>query len=108
MGIDTHGQDVTKAAYKAIRDAIGKNAIPSSAHIPGGPDGMRIHVKLGVPKQYQDRIDIEAVLEAIPYGKKTAEVVDGGLVTRSGILLDRFEDKNDDMIMVCAAVEVGF
>ncbi|KAA8494290.1 hypothetical protein FVE85_4265 [Porphyridium purpureum] len=110
-GMDTHGQDATKAAVRAVKDAIGFNSIPSARSvIPGGPEAMRVHVRLGVPEKYLADIDADLVLSTLPYGVKTLEVVPGGLVTRSGIALEAVGDRDgcDDMIMVCAAVEVGY
>ena len=41
MGADQHGQDATKAAVRACRNAIEFNSIPSIRQIvPGGYDNM--------------------------------------------------------------------
>ena len=39
---------------------------------------MRVNVKLAVPCD-KEKLDIEAVKEALPYGKVTVEVMDGGM-----------------------------
>ena len=65
MGIDQHGQDATKAAVRAVRNAIERNSIPCiTAVVPGGSyDAVKVHVKLGVP--FPDkRIDAEAIQKA--------------------------------------------
>mmetsp|Transcript_17592 Transcript_17592/g.38177 ORF Transcript_17592/g.38177 Transcript_17592/m.38177 type:complete len:204 (-) Transcript_17592:1540-2151(-) len=111
MGTDTHGQDVTRAAFRAVKNAISYNSIPSSSWIiPGGVTNMRVHVKLGVPAQYESHLRADDVLEALPYGRKSVEVVAGGLTARSGIALPEQGDAadNDDMIIVVASVEVGW
>mmetsp|Transcript_5015 Transcript_5015/g.8728 ORF Transcript_5015/g.8728 Transcript_5015/m.8728 type:complete len:177 (-) Transcript_5015:452-982(-) len=110
-GTDTHGQDPTKASYRAIKNAISSNSIPSSSWlIPGGPSHMRVHVKLGVPEKYESILRPLEALEALPYGIKSVQVVHGGLISRSGIALTEQGDSNDndDMIVVVAAVEVGY
>jgi len=55
VGVDQHGERniygyATKAAIRAVRNAIEFNSIPGVIqHIPGGRKEMLIHVKLGVP-----------------------------------------------------------
>lgn len=52
FGVDQHGDrtDATKAAIRAVRNAIEFNSIPGVIeHIPGGRKEMLIHVKLGIP-----------------------------------------------------------
>ena len=65
MGIDQHGQDATKAAVRAVRNAIERNSIPCiKSVVPGGSyDAVKVHVKLGVPFPDQ-RIDAAAIEKA--------------------------------------------
>ena len=50
FGSDQHGQNATKAATRACRNAIEFNSIPSIKRIvPGGYNGLRLHVKVGTP-----------------------------------------------------------
>ena len=70
MGIDQHGQDATKAAVRAVRNAIERNSIPCiKAVVPGGSyDAVKVHVKLGVP--FPDkRIDVEAIQKVRHVGR---------------------------------------
>ena len=78
MGIDVHGQNVTKASLRAIQDR------------------MEVNVKLAIPRD-QDQLDENEVKEAIPYGTVSVEVVEGGMATTSGIILEDKEDSNDLM-----------
>ena len=49
-GADQHGQNVTKAAARACRNAIEFNSIPSvSRLVPGGYENLLLHIKIGVP-----------------------------------------------------------
>ena len=50
FGNDSHGQNATKAAVRACRNAIEFNSIPSiGALVPGGYDGMELRVQIAVP-----------------------------------------------------------
>lgn len=109
VGIDTHGQDITKAARRAVQDAIHSNSMPGiKDYLPGKTlDGMKVNIVLAVPAD-ESSLDFEAVKGEIPYGEVTIEVVDGGLATSSGIILLDQDDKSDLMYIVNAAVQVGY
>ncbi|XP_071707648.1 uncharacterized protein [Rutidosis leptorrhynchoides] len=112
VGYDQHGQDVTKAAMKACRDAISSNSIPAfrRGSIPGiSFDQMKLQIKLGVPQPLQATLDIEKVKSVFPYGKiEYVEVVDGGLICSSGVHVEEMGDKDDNCYIVNAAVYVGY
>ncbi|GMJ14713.1 hypothetical protein like AT1G29040 [Hibiscus trionum] len=112
VGYDQHGQDVTSAAMRACRDAISSNSIPAfrRGSIPGVSfEQMKLLIKLGVPHSLQQSLDIERVKSVFPYGKiLNVEVVDGGLICSSGVLVEEMGDKNDDCYIVNAAVYVGY
>src|SRR6267378_3199490 len=75
MGTDIRGADYTKAAVRALRDALWHNGL-SIADAVGLPvDSMQVEVTIGVPRP--DRVDTEAVLAVLPHG--TGTVVEGGL-----------------------------
>lgn len=77
MGTDIRGGDHTKAAVRALRDALWHNSL-SIADAFGQPvDSMVVEVKIGVPKP--EAVDREAVLAILPHGGGTVEVVEGGL-----------------------------
>lgn len=109
MGTDVHGQNITKAAVRAIKNAIHTNSMPGIRDIlpEKSLDNMKINVKLAVPCD-RDKLDHEEIKKAIPYGTVTIEVMDGGMLTTSGIYLEDKEDKNDMMYIVNASVEVGY
>eukprot|EP00850_Spirogloea_muscicola_P013771 SM000095S24985 [mRNA] locus=s95:212748:213951:- [translate_table: standard] len=112
MGASQRRQDVTKAAVRACRDAISANSIPAfrTGAVPGvGWQQMKLRVRLGVPAPLHAALDVEAVKAVFPYGEIVdVEVVDGGLVTPSGVALEAMGDKNDDCYVVNAAVYVGY
>ena len=77
MGTDIRGADYTKAAVRALRDALWHNSL-SVADAVGLPvDAMQVEVTIGVPQP--DRVDKEAVLAVLPHGTGTVRVVEGGL-----------------------------
>jgi uncharacterized protein (TIGR02058 family) len=77
MGTDIRGADYTKAAVRALRDALWHNGL-SIADAVGLPvDAMRVEVTIGVPRP--DRVNEQAVLAALPHGTGTVRVVEGGL-----------------------------
>lgn len=108
-GIDVHGQDITKAATRAVQDAIHYNSMPGiERSLPDQRlENMRVNVKLALPLDH-DKLDVQAVKAMIPYGEVTVEVINGGMATSSGIFLKDKADKNDLMYIVNAAVEVGY
>ncbi|XP_068662957.1 uncharacterized protein [Aristolochia californica] len=111
VGYDQHGQDITAAAMRACRNAITANSIPAfRGAIPGvNSDHMKLQIKLGVPRSTQKDLDIERVKSVFPYGKIiNVEVVDGGLICSSGVVLESMGDSNDDCYVVNAAVYVGY
>ena len=98
MGIDLHGQDVTKAAVRAVRDAIGHNSLPGMRTVVGGDIArMQVHVRLAVPAD-ADKLDHETVKAALPYGEVTIEVVPGGMIAPGG---------REPIYVVNACIEVG-
>ena len=77
MGTDIRGADYTKAAVKALRDALWHNSL-SIADAVGLPvDSMQVEVRSGVP--HPEKVDKEAVLAVLPHGTGTVTVVEGGL-----------------------------
>lgn len=109
FGNDSHGQSATKAAVRACRNSIEFNSIPSvSRLVPNGYDGLKLDVLLAVPPKYRDSLDLSKVEEVFPYGSIRFQIQDGGMIAPSGIAIDSLGDKNDDMVVVCAAVTVGY
>ena len=109
MGADQHGQNATKAAVRACRNAIEFNSIPCiNEMVPGGYDALRLHIQIGAPKGSD--IDLDAVRAAFPYGNivDPIDVCEGGLLAKSGIAIPEMGDKNDDVVICVASVTVGY
>ncbi|USG68423.1 Lin0512 family protein [Brevibacillus ruminantium] len=109
MGIDLHGQNVTKAAVRAVHNAIHHNSMPGLRSVLPNQDihQMKVNVRLAVPAD-KDKLELDVVRAELPYGTVTFEVIDGGMLTSSGVVLSDKEDKNDLAYVVIASVEVGY
>lgn len=94
---------------RACRNAIEFNSIPSIGKlVPGGYEGLKLDVLLAVPPKYQSELDTDEVKKVFPYGEVRIKVQDGGMIAPSGIAIDKLGDRNDDMVVVCASVTVGY
>jgi uncharacterized protein (TIGR02058 family) len=69
---------------------------------------MKLDVILAVPKKYQEGLDLDACAAVFPYGNVKFTIQDGGMVAPSGVAIERLGDKNDDMVVVCCSVSVGY
>ena len=77
MGTDIRGADPTKAAVRALRDAIWHNSLGIAEALGLPVDSMRVEVTIGVPRP--EAVDRDAVLAVLPHGSGTVRVVEGGL-----------------------------
>ena len=70
MGVDVHGRDATKAAKRAVSDAIRHS---SSVRPPVRQDAqdMFVDVTIGVPNP--EGVDTAAVAKELPYGTVTVK-----------------------------------
>jgi uncharacterized protein (TIGR02058 family) len=109
MGIDLHGQSVTKAAVRAVQNAIHHNSMPGIRSVLPDNDinSMKVNVRLAIPTD-KESLELDVVKAELPYGQVSFEVVDGGMLTSSGVVLEDKEDKNDLAYVVIASVEVGY
>ena len=94
MGVDVHGVDSTKAARRAVSDAIRHSSLPLLNEIRQRSGTMLVHVTIGVPDPAA--VDIEAVKAELPHGEVTVEAVPGGLRV-----------PNSDTLIACAAITVS-
>jgi uncharacterized protein (TIGR02058 family) len=77
MGTDIRGGDSTKAACRALRDALWHNTLAITAALGKPLDAMIVDVHIGVPRP--ETVDKAQVLAVLPYGRGTVTVVEGGL-----------------------------
>src|SRR5882724_5325959 len=96
-GNDLHGGDYTKAAVRAVEDAIHHSSLTFIRTLKVDPRAMQVEVTIGV--QRPDKVDAAAVKAALPHGQVTVNVVKGGLDVPD-------EEAGDIAIIASAAVEV--
>jgi len=77
MGNDLHGQDYTKAAARAIEDAIRHSTLPIFDSVGLSHTDMRVQVTIGV--QDPDQVDPQALVAKLPRGRASVHVTKGGL-----------------------------
>jgi uncharacterized protein (TIGR02058 family) len=94
MGVDVHGLDGTKAACRAVSDAIRHSSLPLFADARARGGRMLVAVTVGVPDPAS--VDVERVRRELPHGEVTVTAVAGGL---------RVPDS--DALIACASVTVS-
>ena len=77
MGTDIRGGDPTKAACRALRDALWHNSLSIATALGHPLEAMIVDVHIGVPRP--ELVDKTQVLAVLPYGKGTVTVIEGGL-----------------------------
>ena len=77
MGTDLRGSDYTKAAVRALKDALWHNSLTIAPALGKAPGQMHVKVLIGVPRP--ELVDKAAVAAVLPYGTSSVEVVEGGL-----------------------------
>lgn len=95
-GNDMYGQNYTKAAIRAVEDAIRHSSIPLFKGIGLSHDEMRVQVTIGA--QDPDAVDCEAVAAHLPRGRAEVTAVKGGLDVINA-------DAGTHIVIATAAVE---
>lgn len=96
MGNDLYGMDYTKAAARAIEDAIRHSSIPMFEALDLSHDTMRVQVTVGV--QEPEQVDVAALAETLPRGRAEVCAVQGGLNVENG-------ETGTTIVIASAAVE---
>jgi uncharacterized protein (TIGR02058 family) len=92
-GNDLHGGDYTKAAVRAVQDAIHHSSLTLIRTLKLDSGKMQVEVTIGV--QQPDKVDAAAVKAALPHGEVTVKVVKGGL--------DVPDDETGDIAVIASA-----
>lgn len=77
MGTDLRGQDYTKAACRALKDALWHNSLSVCSALGYAPEDMQVKIDIAVAKPEQ--VDKAAVAAILPYGTAEVSVSKGGL-----------------------------
>ncbi|MCC7105165.1 MAG: Lin0512 family protein [Chloroflexi bacterium] len=107
-GVDLHGQNPTKAAIRAVRDAFAHVSLPGLRQVAGlaDPGEMTVDVILGVPPDAGE-VDLAPVAEQFPYGKIQITTQTGGLLAPGGgAYRPELGDRVDALLVVNAAIYV--
>ena len=76
-GNDLHGDDYTKAALRAVQDALHHSSLAVVRTLGLDSKKMQVDVTIGVQKP--EKVDAAAVKASLPHGTGTVKVVEGGL-----------------------------
>jgi uncharacterized protein (TIGR02058 family) len=106
MGVDQHGQDNTRAAEKAVQDAIHRSCLCGLREVAGlkSMNEVAVEVLIGCPDP--ESVDQEKVLKVLPLGRKKIEVRKGGLLGKT-LFLPELGDRTDGLVVANAIVTVS-
>jgi len=79
MGVDVHGRDYTKAARRAVEDAIHRSSLLYLADAAQAGSLPKVHIDVTIASPKPEAVDGQAVLQALPFGKKSIKIVAGGM-----------------------------
>src|SRR2546425_10824298 len=99
MGVDVHGKDATKAAKRAVSDAIRHSSLGFFRMLGKTANDMFVEVTVAVPDP--SGVDTAAVAKELPYGTVNVTAVKGGLEVPA-------ESGSDSILIANAAVIVSF
>ncbi len=99
MGVDVHGFDYTKAARRAVSDALRHSSLHFFTAADKTVHDMQVEVRIGVAEP--SAVDTTAVAAEVPYGTVTVNVVLGGLDVAA-------PNGSDGIVMANAAILVSF
>ncbi len=96
-GSSLHGGDYTKAAVRAVEDAIHHSSLSFIRNL--GLDAKKMEVTVTIGVQKPDLVDKAKVAAKLPHGQVTVNVVKGGLDVPD-------PEANDITVLASAAVAV--
>jgi len=99
MGVDVHGCDYTKAAKRAVSDALRHSSLNFFDPTGKSRDDMHVEVVIGVAKP--DAVDIESIAAEVPYGTVMVRPTTGGLDIENSV-------DTDGIVIANAAILVSF
>lgn len=105
-GIDLHGEDVTEAACRAVKDAISKSCLCGLVEILEVKHLQDVEVEIMIASPKPNEVDLDQVMSAVPIGRKKARAVEGGM-TAAGLCVPRFAPECDQIVVANAAVTVS-
>ena len=107
-GIDLHGGDETKAAQRAVKDAISHSSmvglgqlfkVGSFAELE---EALMVDVTIATPNP--EKVDKDVVLSILPEGKRRITLVEGGMAFPTKLTAE--EAKTHSIVMVNVVIVV--
>jgi uncharacterized protein (TIGR02058 family) len=98
-GNDLHGGDYTKAALRAVQDALHHSSL--AVIRSAGLDSKKMQVEVTIGVQNPEAVDTEKVKASLPHGQVTVKAVTGGLFVPA-------EGAHDAAVFASAAIAVRF
>lgn len=98
-GNDLHGGDYTKAALRAVQDALHHSSLSVISSL--GLDSRQMQVEVTIGVQNPEGVDAEKVKASLPRGQVTVKVVKGGLDVPG-------EAGHDAIVIASAAIAARF
>jgi uncharacterized protein (TIGR02058 family) len=96
-GNDLHGSDYTKAALRAVQDALHHSSLAFIRSLKVDKSKLEVEVTIGV--QQPQKVDLERVKASLPVGQVTVKAVKGGLDIAD-------PENNDPAVIASAAIAV--
>jgi uncharacterized protein (TIGR02058 family) len=96
-GNDLHGSDYTKAALRAVEDALHHSSLSFVRSLKIDKTKLDVEVTIGV--QRPEQVDLERVKNSLPVGNVTVSAVKGGLDVAD-------PENNDPAVIASAAIAV--
>lgn len=94
-GNDLYGQDYTKAARRAVQDALHHSSITLFSKL--GIDHKEMRVEVTIAVQEPEKVDCDLVASDLPRGRASVRAVHGGL---------NVQDSNSEAFHVVATAAV--
>lgn len=98
-GNDLHGGDYTKAALRAVQDALHHSSLSMIRSLELDPDAAQVEVTIGV--QRPEMVNVAKVKQSMPLGQVKVNVVKGGLDVPAA-------EGHDLVVIASAAIAVRF
>ena len=106
MGTSLRRQDYTKAAVRALQDALWHNSLTMADAFGFSREDMIVEVDIAV--QQPELVDIETVKAVLPYGQPHIRVVHGGLDIAKPAKPGKNPADTNKTVIAQAAVNVYF
>ncbi len=96
-GNDLHGSDYTKAALRAVQDALHHSSLSFVRTLQVDKTKLDVEVTIGV--QRPEQVDLDRIKTSLPLGNVTVKAVKGGLDVAD-------PEANDRAVIASAAIAV--